>query len=195
MAPDRSGSMKNPEYTSHVIMIGIAPEGVLMKLSIAVLCWSVLLFSYHPAFPQKLNAAEGSEPVEGVPPEYLQNKLIRLSDELAVAISKRDADGATRGIIEDEQVVYVSDGKIIRGKDYRDVLRRFYADMPEVHFRWDSREVKPLASFGGIVIDVATVITVDRFGADSFDKAVFTLVYKNLGEAWELVLAHKTTLR
>ena len=46
----------------------------------------------------------------------LDESLMSLSEYLAAAISFRDADRATRGVREDEHVVYVSDGTVIRGK-------------------------------------------------------------------------------
>ncbi len=42
-----------------------------------------------------------------------------LAEDLAHAISIRDAAGAARHVREDEHVVYVSDGTVIRGAQYR----------------------------------------------------------------------------
>lgn len=121
--------------------------------------------------------------------------LISLSDQLAAAISNRDADGAARGVREDEHVVYVSDGHVIRGREYRDVLQRFYAGFQRIDFRWERREVEPIGPHGGVVTGWATLSLVDNVGAVSNDKALFTLVYSRAGHSWELLTAHKTTIR
>lgn len=50
----------------------------------------------------------------------LYESLMSLSEQLAAAISARDADRAARGIRKDEHVVHVSDGAVIRGCEYRE---------------------------------------------------------------------------
>lgn len=125
-------------------------------------------------------------------------QLISLSDQLAAAISNRDADGAARGVREDEHVVYISDGHVIRGREYRDVLRRFYAGVRQIHFQWESREVEPIGRdgrMGGVVTGWAKISIIDSAGAVSNDKALFTLVYSRAANSWEFLAAHKTTIR
>jgi hypothetical protein len=92
-------------------------------------------------------------------------------------------------------VAYVSDGHVIRGREYRDVLRRFYAGTKRIDFRWDKREVEPVGGNGGVVTGWATISLVDQMGANFTNKAMFTLVYDRSGGSWELVTAHKTTVR
>lgn len=125
----------------------------------------------------------------------LQTSLLALSDQLAAAISRRDPEGVSRGVRDDDHVAYVSDGDVIRGHEYRDVLRRFYAGTKRIDFRWDRREVEPVGSSGGVVTGWASISVVDQVGASSSDKAMFTLVYDHSAGSWELVTAHKTTVR
>jgi uncharacterized protein (TIGR02246 family) len=117
-----------------------------------------------------------------------------LSDELATAISSRDANGAARVFQKDDHVAYVSDGAVIRGRELRDVLQRFYSGMQQIEFRWDKREVQAFGKAGGVVTGWAAISLVDTQGKQTADKALFTLVYVRSHGAWELVTAHKTTL-
>lgn len=135
-------------------------------------------------------AVWASEPATG----KLQRALLMLSDELATAISSRDADGAARGFQKDDHVAYVSDGAVIRGRELRDVLQRFYSGMQQIEFRWDKREVQAFGKAGGVVTGWAAISLVDTQGKQTADKALFTLVYVRSHGAWELVTAHKTTL-
>ncbi|MBE3133346.1 MAG: nuclear transport factor 2 family protein [Acidobacteria bacterium] len=124
----------------------------------------------------------------------LHEALMSLSEELAAAISARDADRATRGVREDEHVVYVSDGAVIRGREYREMLRQLYARMQQIDFRWERREVEPVGENAGVVIGWAAIALLDNGGVSSTNKALFTLVYRETGGSWELLSAHKTTV-
>lgn len=125
----------------------------------------------------------------------LEPQLFALSDHLAESISRRDAEGAARGVREDEHVVYISDGVVIRGSEYRDVLGRFYSTMRGIDFQWQKREVVPINNAAGVVTGWATISLLDASGLVAMDQALFTLVYRRTGLEWELVTAHKTTTK
>lgn len=125
----------------------------------------------------------------------LKISLLALSDRLAAAISSRDPEGAARDVREDNHVAYVSDGHVIRGHEYRDVLRNFYAGMKQIDFQWDGREVELVGDSGGVVTGWASISLVDQEGSSTTDEAVFTLVYGHSAGTWELVTAHKSTVR
>lgn len=125
----------------------------------------------------------------------LKISLLALSDQLAAAISSRDPEGAARDVREDNHVAYVSDGYVIRGHEYRDVLKNFYAGMKQIDFQWDEREVELVGDSGGVVTGWASISLVDQEGSSTTDEAVFTLVYGHSAGTWELVTAHKTTVR
>ena len=133
--------------------------------------------------------------VSGPTDAELEKSLLALSDQLATAISNRDPEGAARDVREDNHVAYVSDGHVIRGHEYRDVLRNFYAGMKQIDFQWNGREVELVGDSGGVVTGWASISLVDQEGSSTTDEAVFTLVYGHSAGTWELVTAHKTTVR
>ncbi len=158
-------------------------------MNLRLLAWMALLLLLSSCTSDGCNRISGSTDAE------LKTSLLALSDQLAVAISSRDPEGATRGVREDNHVAYVSDGNVIRGHEYRAVLRNFYADMKQIDFRWDRREVELVGDSGGVVTGWASISLVDQEGSSTTDGAVFTLVYGHSAGAWELVTAHKTTVR
>jgi len=125
--------------------------------------------------------------------DVLESRLLALSDELAAAISRRDAEGAACGVRNNEHVAYVSDGLVIRGREYRDVLAGFYASVQGIDFRWEKREVRPIGHTAGVVTGWAVISITDVSGHAHTDKAVFTLVYEKTPLGWDLITAHKTT--
>ena len=57
------------------------------------------------------------------------------------------------------------------------------------------REVELVGDSGGVVTGWASISLVDLEGSSTEDGAVFTLVYGHSEGTWELVTAHKTTVR
>ena len=139
--------------------------------------------------------SDGCSPISRSTDAELKTSLLALSDQLAAAISSRDPEDAARGVREDNHVAYISDGKVIRGHEYRAVLQNLYAGMKKIDFRWDEREVELVGDSGGVVTGWATISLVDLEGSSTEDGAVFTLVYGHSAGTWELVTAHKTTVR
>jgi hypothetical protein len=133
--------------------------------------------------------------VMSVPDTELRDSVTAHANELAQAISHRDAAGAARLVQPGDYVVYVSDGFPIRGRDYRTVLGRFYGGMKTIAFSWDSSEVRAIDSHTGVFTGWARIVMADTTGRHSVDRSIFTLVYARRASAWEMVIAHKTTLR
>lgn len=125
----------------------------------------------------------------------LEPQLLALSDHLAQSISNREAKGAARDVCEDDHVIYISDGVVIRGREYRDVLARFYETMQRIDFRWDKREFVPINASAAVIIGWVTIVLVDTSGSAATHQALFTLVYRQTGHDWELLTAHKTTTK
>jgi len=125
----------------------------------------------------------------------LQHSVESLADELAEAISNRDAAGASRHVREDGHVVYVSDGTVIRGTEYRAALARFYATLGQLKFEWERYEVRAIGSRVAVLTGWAKIHAVDHAGTATDTRAIFTLLFGQDGfGGWELVTAHKTTL-
>lgn len=144
-----------------------------------------------------LSSCTGGEDsrISGPADADLKMSLLALSDQLAAAISSRDPERAAGGARDDNHVVYVSDGEVIRGHEFRDLLREYYAGIKQIDFQWDSREVEPVGDSGGVVTGWASISSIDLEGSSSTYKAIFTLVYGRSAGSWELVTAHKTTVR
>ena len=118
-----------------------------------------------------------------------------MAKELADAGSRRDAEAAARYVRADNHVAYVSDGSVIRGNEYRSVLERFYAGMKRIDFQWKQTEIRVIDPHTGVVTGWASIALTDARGETTVERAVFTLVFACRDSEWELVSAHKTTVR
>ena len=127
--------------------------------------------------------------------DALRATIQSLAGELAQAISQRDPAAAARHVREDDHVVYISDGTVIRGREYRQVLERFYAGLQQLDFKWDRWEVRAIGANAGVFTGWATIASVDKAGRAVEDRALFSLVYGQTLDGWELIAAHKTTIR
>jgi hypothetical protein len=127
-------------------------------------------------------------------PPATRDSVTRILDELASAISKRDADGAARYIRQDHHAVYVSDGRLIRGTEYRRILHNFYQGLRSLRLAWDSLEIEPAGRSTWVVTSWAAIRAVDTTGQETDSRAVFSFVIGHGSKGWEIAAAHKTTI-
>jgi len=127
-------------------------------------------------------------------PSATRDSVVRIMQELASAISRRDANDAARYIREDHHAVYVSDGYLIRGTSYRQTLKTFYQGLRRLRFVWDSLEIEPAGRNTWVVTSWAAIRAVDTAGQATDSRAVFTTVVSAAPRGWEIVAAHKTTV-
>jgi hypothetical protein len=118
-----------------------------------------------------------------------------LAEEQAQAVSRLDAAGATQRARADQHVVYVSDGTAITGIEYRQTIERFYAGLKQLSLKWERWEVRRIGPKAGVFTGWASIKSVDAAGTAVETRAIFTVVYADTGGGWEMVVAHKTTLR
>jgi hypothetical protein len=114
-----------------------------------------------------------------------------ITNRLAVAISNRNAEAAAEYVPRDERIVYVSNGFPIRGNEYIAILSNFYQNLDSLSFNWDKKEFSFLDPNTVLVIGWATIISVDKSGKRTEEKAVFTFTYSHIGMNWIMGLAHK----
>lgn len=127
-------------------------------------------------------------------PAATRDSVMHIMEELAAAISARDADAAARYIREDHHAVYVSDGQLIRGTAYRQTLRTFYQELRSLRFVWDSLEIKPAGRATWVVTSWAAIRAVDTADQQTDSRAVFSIVVGRKPSGWEIIAAHKTTI-
>lgn len=120
--------------------------------------------------------------------------ILRMATELADAISLKDAQGAAKYIRQGDHVVYISDGMVIRGTEYRSVLEQFYASVQRIDFKWDLTEIRVIDGHTGVFTGRARITMTDAQGVTVTDHAIFTIIYARRDGGWELVSAHKTTV-
>jgi hypothetical protein len=117
-----------------------------------------------------------------------------LLDSMARAISMRDAREIAHRMPSDSSVVYVSDGRPIRGFELRTVLENFYATQRVINFRWDSVSLVPQTDDVWTATAWAQIGLTDTAGSVSKSPAIFTWTLVRRGGRWRAVLAHKTTI-
>jgi hypothetical protein len=114
-----------------------------------------------------------------------------ITNRLALAISSRNAEAAAEYVPCDERIVYVSNGVPIRGNEYKAILSNYYQNLDSLSFKWDKKEFSFLVSNTVLVIGWATIISIDKSGKRTEEKAVFTFTYGFMGMNWIMGLAHK----
>ena len=95
----------------------------------------------------------------------------------------------------DSSVVYVSDGRPIRGTDLRSVLATFYSGLRSLTFRWDSLQLAPLGDQTWGATGWAHIAVTDSVGHVTSTRAIFTWTIVRARDRWVLALAHKATLQ
>jgi hypothetical protein len=114
-----------------------------------------------------------------------------ITNRLAVAISNRNAEAAAEYVPRDERIVYVSNGVPIRGNEYIEILSNFYQNLDSLSFNWDKKEFSFLDPNTVLIIGWATIITVDKSGKRTAEKAIATSTYGRIGGKWIMGLSHK----
>jgi ketosteroid isomerase-like protein len=115
-------------------------------------------------------------------------------DSFARMISARDAAAIAHLMSSDSSVVYVSDGRPIRGFELKNVLEHFYAGERKIDFRWDSISLAPATIDVWSATAWAQIGLTDTAGAVTIEPAIFTWTLVRDGGRWHAAMAHKTTL-
>ena len=143
-----------------------------------------------------LLACSSPEPTTREPsPQEARRAITALLDSMATSISNRDADAIAARMASDSSVVYVSDGRPIRGTDLRTVLGNFYSGLRSLTFRWDSVQLAPLGDQTWGATSWAHISITDSIGHVTSSRAIFTWTIVRGRNRWVLALAHKTTLQ
>ena len=143
-----------------------------------------------------LFACSSAEPRAREPsPQEARRAIAALLDSMATSISNRDADAIAARMPSDSSVVYVSDGRPIRGTDLRSVLANFYSGLRSLTFGWDSLQLAPLGDQAWGATGWAHIAVTDSVGHVTSSRAIFTWTIVRARDRWVLALAHKATLQ
>jgi ketosteroid isomerase-like protein len=126
--------------------------------------------------------------------EEARRAIAGVLDSIATAISNRDANAIAAHMPTDSSIVYVSDGRAIRGTDLRSVLQNFYSGLRSLSFRWDSVQLVPLGDQTWDAVTWARIAVTDSIGHTTHSLAIFTWTIVRQGDHWVPALAHKATL-
>src|SRR5256885_11360792 len=122
-----------------------------------------------------LFACSNAEPRAREPSsQEARRAIVALLDSMATSISNRDADAIATRMPSDSSVVYVSDGRPIRGTDLRSVLATFYSGLRSLTFRWDSLQLAPLGDQTWGATGWAHIAVTDSVGHVTSTGAIFT---------------------
>ncbi len=117
----------------------------------------------------------------------------RLTDRLAESISRLDAEGAALDFPLDSSIAYISDGRVIRGVEYIDVLSSFYLSVDSLQFEWTQKEIWFPTPESAIFVGWASIRA--KVGGEWVnDPAIFTslLSVDSVGD-WRFNTTHKTS--
>lgn len=125
--------------------------------------------------------------------EAIADTVTQLADDLAAAISSRDASRIANLFADDPYAKYISDGTVIPRDKLEKTLGEFYSGLERLDFTWNRKEVMVLSP------DVATMTTwvvytaTPKGGQPTATRAVFTHVYARQDGNWRVVSSHKST--
>jgi hypothetical protein len=155
--------------------------------------------SFHIALAlagMSLLACSGGEPTTREPSaQEARRAIASLLDSMATSISNRDVEAIAARMPSDSSVVYVSDGRPIRGTELRTLLRDYYSGLRSLAFRWDSFELTPLGNQTWGATSWARFSVTDSMGNVTWSKAIFTWTVVYSRDRWVLARAHRTTLQ
>ncbi len=120
--------------------------------------------------------------------------LSELMDEMARNVSRRDARALARDVPRDSSIIYISDGSVIRGRDFEAVLKSFYAGLDSLEFVWTRKDISFPAPQSAVAVGWADIRLRDKAQWLS-EPAIFTSVYRQEDSGkWRLVTSHKTSI-
>ncbi len=118
----------------------------------------------------------------------------RITDRLAESISRLDAEGAALDFALDGSIAYISDGRVIRGVEYIDVLSSFYSSVDSLQFEWTEKEIWFPTPESAVFVGWASIRA--KVGGEDWvdDPAIFTsLLSVDSSGDWRFNTTHKTS--
>lgn len=130
------------------------------------------------------------------PSEQEDRRAIRAAlDSVASDISNRDGNSIAARMPTDGSVVYISDGRAIRGSALRADLFGYYSTLRALTFQWDSVEMVPLGDHAWVATAWAQGSATDSSGRVSRRRSIFTWTFFRARDHWAFGSAHKTTFQ
>lgn len=127
-------------------------------------------------------------------PITLQETVVGLAQEMAQNASRLDARSNSRFIQDTTNVVYVSKGVPVTGKNYVRSLGEFYSKQKSISWTWDKWEVTPIGLDAAVFTGLATIKGEPKEGKSWTEHAIFTQVFQKTPSGWKRIIAHKSLL-
>ena len=122
----------------------------------------------------------------------LTDTILQMTDDLADAISDRDATRIQAMFAVGPYSKYISDGLVIPRDSLVLVLGSFYSGLSKLDFAWNRKEIELIS------LDVATVTSWTSYTATTLqdqqitEKAVFTHLFIRQKGNWCVLSSHKS---
>ncbi|MHB1193871.1 MAG: nuclear transport factor 2 family protein [Longimicrobiales bacterium] len=122
----------------------------------------------------------------------VEDTVLDLTDELARAISDRNAKRIAGMFAQSRYTKYVSDGVVIPLDSIETVLARFYGGLDSLSFSWYRKEAEVIGAEAVAVTSWTTYTAIPRGGAPITEAAVFTNLFIRTETGWKLLSSHKS---
>ncbi len=141
-----------------------------------------------------LALCSGSRPTPRPDQAKLVEKVVELADEMVRNASEMHPERNAHLIPDTDNVVYVSFGYPITGKDYLKTLAESYANRKSLSFVWDKWEVTPIGDNAAVFTGWATTSEVSKTGETKTQRVIFTEVFAKTADGWKRIIAQKSLL-
>jgi hypothetical protein len=136
----------------------------------------------------------GSVPASDHKTDKLVATVVSLANEMARNATDMHPERNAHLIPDTNNVVYVSFGYPIRGKDYLKTLAESYSKRTSQSLVWDKWEVTPICDDAAVFTGWATMTEVSNAGEKKTQHAIFTQVFAKTASGWKRVIAQKSLL-
>ena len=136
----------------------------------------------------------GSVPAADHHADKLVATIVSLANEMARNATDMHPERNAHLIPDTNNVVYVSFGYPIRGKDYLKTLAESYSKRTSQSLVWGKWEVTPICDNAALFTGWATMTEVSKVGEKKMQHAIFTEVFAKTATGWKRVIAQKSLL-
>jgi uncharacterized protein (TIGR02246 family) len=153
--------------------------------------WKVI-YNHVSGIPVTEKAGKQSTSLTKQDEKAIVEAITQLADDLAAAISNRDARRVTAFFTENEYAKYVSDGTVIPRGEMDSTFAAFYGRLETLQFRWDKKEVFVVSKDVASLTAWATYVAKPKTGGPATERAVYTNLCLRQGKKWSILVSHKS---
>lgn len=126
--------------------------------------------------------------------DELTKTVTALAQRMASNASQMHPERNADLIPDTDQVVYVSFGSPITGKEYVKTLTASYAQRKSLNHVWTKWEVTPISANAAVFTGWATISEESLAGDKKTQHVIFTEVFAKTTAGWKRVIAQKSLL-